>query len=255
MAFPNSRTAFKDNCLRRLGAPVIEINVSDEQVDDRIDEALTDFFRSCKYNKYSKWYFLIILNAIERDHTSLSNKEAHHYIPKSFGGTDTVFLTSKEHFLCHLLLARMFEGTKKSKMCWAIMQMKGKRRYFNSLLYEASKKNLKHTEETKQKLKEKRKGTQQGEKNYNYGNRGINNPLFNRPQTENHRNNISISLTGRKRSVEEKQNISFGKKNKHVGKRWFNNGIEEKHGYPTELPAGWNFGRLNKNRNSNGRFV
>jgi hypothetical protein len=44
MAFPNSRTAFKENCLRRLGAPVIEINVSDEQVDDRVDEALTYYW-------------------------------------------------------------------------------------------------------------------------------------------------------------------------------------------------------------------
>lgn len=44
MAFPNSRATFKDNCLRRLGAPVIEINVSDEQVDDRIDEALTYYW-------------------------------------------------------------------------------------------------------------------------------------------------------------------------------------------------------------------
>lgn len=40
MAVPNSRDTFKETCLRRLGKPVIEINVSDEQVDDRIDEAL-----------------------------------------------------------------------------------------------------------------------------------------------------------------------------------------------------------------------
>lgn len=40
MAVPNSRETFKENCLRRLGKPVIEINVDDDQVDDRIDEAL-----------------------------------------------------------------------------------------------------------------------------------------------------------------------------------------------------------------------
>lgn len=44
MTFPNSRATFKENCLRRLGAPVIEINVSDEQVDDRVDEALTYYW-------------------------------------------------------------------------------------------------------------------------------------------------------------------------------------------------------------------
>lgn len=40
MGIPSSRATFKENCLRRLGKPVIEINVDDDQVDDRIDEAL-----------------------------------------------------------------------------------------------------------------------------------------------------------------------------------------------------------------------
>lgn len=40
MAVPTSRQTFKDYCLRSLGFPVIEINVDDDQVDDRIDEAL-----------------------------------------------------------------------------------------------------------------------------------------------------------------------------------------------------------------------
>ncbi len=40
MSVPNSRDSFKQYCLRRLGAPVIEINVDDDQVEDRIDEAL-----------------------------------------------------------------------------------------------------------------------------------------------------------------------------------------------------------------------
>lgn len=40
MALPVNRTQFKNYCLRRLGAPVIEINVDDDQVEDRIDEAL-----------------------------------------------------------------------------------------------------------------------------------------------------------------------------------------------------------------------
>jgi hypothetical protein len=40
MATPNSKATFKEYCLRTLGKPVIEINVDDDQVDDRIDEAL-----------------------------------------------------------------------------------------------------------------------------------------------------------------------------------------------------------------------
>jgi hypothetical protein len=40
MALPTSRPQFKEYCLRKLGKPVIEINVDDDQVEDRIDEAL-----------------------------------------------------------------------------------------------------------------------------------------------------------------------------------------------------------------------
>lgn len=40
MAVPTTRAEFKAYCLRKLGSPVIEINVDDDQVDDRLDEAL-----------------------------------------------------------------------------------------------------------------------------------------------------------------------------------------------------------------------
>ena len=40
MATPSSRATMKEYCLRRLGKPVIEINIDDDQMDDRIDEAL-----------------------------------------------------------------------------------------------------------------------------------------------------------------------------------------------------------------------
>ncbi|OUX93580.1 MAG: hypothetical protein CBC03_01380 [Pseudoalteromonas sp. TMED43] len=49
MAQPTTRQTFKDWVLRKLGAPVIDINVSDEQIDDRIDEAI-DFWRDYHYN-------------------------------------------------------------------------------------------------------------------------------------------------------------------------------------------------------------
>lgn len=40
MAVPTTKDEFKAYCLRKLGAPVIEINVDEDQVDDRVDEAL-----------------------------------------------------------------------------------------------------------------------------------------------------------------------------------------------------------------------
>ena len=44
MALPTNRSEFKQYCLRALGAPILEINVEDDQVDDRIDEALKMFY-------------------------------------------------------------------------------------------------------------------------------------------------------------------------------------------------------------------
>jgi hypothetical protein len=40
MSIPNSRQEIIEWCLRRLGHPVITINVADEQIQDRVDEAL-----------------------------------------------------------------------------------------------------------------------------------------------------------------------------------------------------------------------
>ena len=43
MARPNTRATFKEYCLRNLGKPVIDINVDEDQVEDRIDEAVQYF--------------------------------------------------------------------------------------------------------------------------------------------------------------------------------------------------------------------
>jgi len=41
---PNSRQTLIDYCLRNLGAPVLEINIDQDQIEDRVDEAL-QFYR------------------------------------------------------------------------------------------------------------------------------------------------------------------------------------------------------------------
>ena len=43
MAKPSTRQGLIDYCLRRLGAPVLEINVDDDQIDDLVDDALQIF--------------------------------------------------------------------------------------------------------------------------------------------------------------------------------------------------------------------
>jgi len=49
MAKVTNREQLKEYCLRRLGAPVIEINVDDDQVEDRIDDAF-QFYREHHYD-------------------------------------------------------------------------------------------------------------------------------------------------------------------------------------------------------------
>jgi hypothetical protein len=56
MAIPTTRADFKAYCLRRVGAPVIDINVDDDQVEDRIDEALT-FFWDYHFEGVEKTYY------------------------------------------------------------------------------------------------------------------------------------------------------------------------------------------------------
>ena len=55
MAQPASRQELRDYCLRQLGAPVLEINLDDEQIDDAIDDAL-QYFRERHFNGAEKMY-------------------------------------------------------------------------------------------------------------------------------------------------------------------------------------------------------
>jgi hypothetical protein len=52
-----NRTDFTNYCLRRLGAPVIEINVDPDQVQDRIDDAL-QYWQDYHYDGIQKCYWI-----------------------------------------------------------------------------------------------------------------------------------------------------------------------------------------------------
>ena len=55
MAVPTTKATLKTYCLRALGFGVIDINVSDDQVDDRLDEAL-QYFAQYHYDGIEKMY-------------------------------------------------------------------------------------------------------------------------------------------------------------------------------------------------------
>ncbi|MCK9369364.1 hypothetical protein M0R04_05445 [Candidatus Dojkabacteria bacterium] len=55
MAKPTTRKQFTEYCLKRLGWPVIDINVDEDQVQDRIDDAL-QFYQDYHYDGNEKIY-------------------------------------------------------------------------------------------------------------------------------------------------------------------------------------------------------
>jgi len=104
-------------------------------------------------NKYTRWYFNIISRALERSRNRTDAKallgyvEGHHILPTSFkrGGNkdpeNIAFLTSREHFIIHAILVKMFIDVYRMKMINAFLRMKtiGNKdlpdRYYNSHLF------------------------------------------------------------------------------------------------------------------------
>jgi len=71
MATPTSKATFKSYCKRALGFGVIDINVSDDQVDDRVDEAL-QYFSQYHYDGVERMYlkYQITQDDIDRSVTN-----------------------------------------------------------------------------------------------------------------------------------------------------------------------------------------
>jgi hypothetical protein len=94
---------------------------------------------------YKKIYYSIIEKSKNR--TLNEYAEKHHIVPKSLGGNNKkeniVFLTAREHFICHWLLWKFTEGKDKIKMGHAFGMMRyhnSKNRYYTSNGYEIAKK-------------------------------------------------------------------------------------------------------------------
>lgn len=66
MSAPDSRQSLIDYALRTLGAPVIQINVDQQQCEDRLDEAL-QYFVTRHYDGVQKVYFKYELTQTDID--------------------------------------------------------------------------------------------------------------------------------------------------------------------------------------------
>lgn len=82
-----------------------------------------------KENKYTKWYFKICERSKNRVKNRCDGNETHHILPKCLGGNNSknnlVVLTSREHFIVHLLLIKMtLLDDHTEKMIYALFNMK-----------------------------------------------------------------------------------------------------------------------------------
>jgi hypothetical protein len=75
MATITNRQDFKDYCLRRLGFPVIDINIDDAQVEDRIDDAL-QYWQDYHFDGLQKVYYIKAIGQTEIDQKYIDLSDA-----------------------------------------------------------------------------------------------------------------------------------------------------------------------------------
>lgn len=122
--------------------------------------------------------------------------ERHHIIPKCIGGTDDrsnlVELSAREHFICHLLLTKMYpENTHyhykivKAFMMMLVCRSQNQERFLTSKRYES----------LRIKFSQAQSISQRGEKNSQYG----------KPRSEDVKNKIQQTLLEKNRESKEKR--------------------------------------------------
>lgn len=207
-------------------------------------------------------YNRIIENRKQQPLSTDEYGENHHIIPKSEGGSDDksnlVKLTAREHYICHLLLAKIYND---SKMYAAVLFMQCKSEdhkrgfRFNSHLYA--------------KMRLAYSNSISGEKHWLYGKSPWNKGKTN-CYSEETRLKISNTLKGRKISDKRKyelreawlgeNNPNYGKhlseetkmklsistseqmKKQNLNRHWYNNGIKNVFTY--KCPEGFTKGKI-----------
>ena len=188
---------------------------------------------------------------VKRTDSAFQYFEKHHIIPQSMGGIETVLLTAKEHFICHLLLPQMLSGPNRYKMINALIKMafcksKGQERYttrsfaiVRSFIAEKNSYNFKgkphkhtnngktgkwiRTKEHNLATSKRMKGKLVGDKNPFYGKKHSRESIAKRTETRR-RLGIKPTYTGK-------------------GTHWYTNGQIDKTFFPNDVPAGFIRGR------------
>lgn len=178
---------------------------------------------------YTKIYYQIINKGQNR--TLEEYKEKHHIIPKCIGGNNEkenlVYLTSKEHFVCHLLLCKMYPNENCLKSArWAMVTLKSKnhkRGYsISASQYARYKEEMSLTKRGKPRdevIKEKISNSKKGKTLSSLIKKKISVKMKGRVQSEEHKLNQSLSKKGqipwnkgKHISEETKRKISLARK-------------------------------------------
>ena len=178
--------------------------------------------------------------------------ETHHIKPKCLGGTNEttnlVKLTAREHYIAHLLLAKIYNtyGLYAAVNYMHAGRLKNRKFKFNSRLYQkireefANKlsqkmKGTHHSKETKLKMSKSRKGkhhTEEAKQKMSIAKKGmkfseqhkkkLSDALKGKPLTEEHKQKVSDSLKGKQTwmkgkhlSEQHKQKIAIANKGAH----------------------------------------
>ena len=160
------------------------------------------------YTKYIKYYNIIILKSKLENRKKLKKTDSdyvyyenHHILPKSIfpeyknlrtNKWNSVLLTAREHFICHILLWKHYKSIKYTdgeiKMSYALKRLTYDGKH-NSKMYQYMKVRLSHTDETKRKISQSKMGYSSG------------------PRTEETKRKISQSNKGKKVTNDTKEKL------------------------------------------------
>ena len=119
MAQPTTRQQFIDYCKRRLGFPVIDINVDDDQVSDRVDDAL-QFFEDYHFDGVEKMYMKHLITQADIDRRWIYCPDAVTYVVGMFPFDDSNSSINMFDLRYQLRLHDLYDFTSVSYVSYEI---------------------------------------------------------------------------------------------------------------------------------------
>ena len=119
MAQPTTRQQFIDYCKRRLGFPVIDINVDDDRISDRVDDAL-QFFEDYHFDGVEKMYMKHLITQADIDRRWIYCPDAVTYVVGMFPFDDSNSSINMFDLRYQLRLHDLYDFTSVSYVSYEI---------------------------------------------------------------------------------------------------------------------------------------